>query len=129
MVEVQNIASVQQYQGDLFINFLDEAQNQITSTYRRFGGGIDFYQLRGSGGINVPSGYLFMQGNVAVTNGQEIPLITNTNLVYRQQQNEYTIGNINKLLEMTLVGRGAEYSHTFEKIKKLKWVLSIKIII
>ena len=120
MVEVQNIASVQQYQGDLFINFLDEAQNQITSTYRRFGGGIDFYQLRGSGGVNVPSGYLFMQGNVAVTNGQEIPLITNTNLVYRQQQNEYTIGNINKLLEMTMVGRGAEYSHTFEKNQKVE---------
>ena len=58
MVEVQNIASVQQYQGDLFINFLEEAQNQITSSYRRFGGGIDFYQLRGSGGVNIPSGYL-----------------------------------------------------------------------
>lgn len=120
MVEVQNIASVQQYQGDSFINFLDEAQNQITSSYRRFGGGIDFYQLRGSGGVNIPTGYLFMQGNIALTNGQEIPLITNTNLVYRQEKNEYTIGNINKLLEMTLVGRGAEYSHTFEKNQKVE---------
>ena len=61
-----------------------------------------------------------MRGNVAVSNSQEIPLITNTNLVYRQEQNEYTIGNINKLLEMTLVGRGAEYSHTFEKNQKVE---------
>lgn len=119
-VEVQNIASEQQYQGTSFINFLEETQNQISSSYRRFGGGIDYYQLKGSGGINIPSGYLFLRGNVAMSNVQEIPLITNTNLVFRQERNEYTIGSINKLLEMTLVGRGAEYSHTFEKNQKIE---------
>lgn len=119
-VEVQNIASVQQYQGESFINFLEETQNQITSSYRRFGGGIDYYQLKGSGGFNIPSGYVFMRGNIAMSNVQEIPLITNTNLVFRQERNEYTIGSINKLLEMILVGRGAEYSHTFEKNQKIE---------
>ena len=119
-VDVQNIASVQQYQGDLFINFLEETQNQITSSYRRFGSGLDFYQVKGSGGVNIPSGYLFMRGNIALSNTLEIPLVTNTTLTYRQEQNEYTIGNINKLLEMTLVGRGAEYSHTFEKNQKVE---------
>lgn len=119
-VEVQNIASVQQYQGSSFINFWEEAQNQITASYRGLGGGVDFYQLRGSGGVNIPSGYLFMRGNVSLSNSQELPLITNTNLVYHQEKNEYTIGNINKLLEMTLVGRGAEYSRTFEKNQKIE---------
>jgi hypothetical protein len=61
-----------------------------------------------------------MRGNVSLSNSQEIPLITNTNLVFRQEKNKYTVGNINKLLEMTLAGRGAEYSHTFDKNEKIE---------
>lgn len=101
-VDVQNIASVQQYQGTYFSNFLEETQNQITSSYRRFGGGIDYYQIKGAGGFNLPSGYIFMQGNVAMTEAQEIPLITNTNLVFNQEKNKYTIGSINKFFEKSL---------------------------
>ena len=120
VVMIQNISSVQQYQAINFTNFSEESQNEISSSYRRMGGGIDFYQLKGSGGVNIPSGYLFMRANVALSDSQQIPLITNTNLAFHQEKNEYTIGNINKLQEMTLVGRGASFSRTFEKNQKIE---------
>lgn len=119
-VDVQNIASEQQYNGSLFVDLLEETQNQITGSYRNFGQGNSFYQINGSGGVNIPSGYLFMRGIVSLSNSQEIPLITNTNLVFSQKNNSYTIGNISRLLEMTLVGRGVEYSHTFTKNEKIE---------
>lgn len=119
-VEVQNIASVQQYQPTEFTNFTQESQSEITSSYRRFDGGVDFYQVRGSGGFNIPSGYLFMRGNIALSENQQIPMVTNTNLTFHQNKNEYSIGNVNKLLEMPMIGRGIEYSHTFEKNQKIE---------
>lgn len=119
-VEIQNISSTQQYQAVDFTNFTQETANELTSSYRRLGGNVDFYQIKGSGGVNIPSGYLFMRGNVSLSDSQQTPLVTNTNLVYRQQGNEFTVGNINKLFEMIFVGRGAEYSHTFDKKQKIE---------
>lgn len=119
-VLVQNISSVQKYQNPEFFNFSEEARNEITTSYRRVGENINMYQLLGSGGINLPSGYLFMRGNIALLNSQQQPLITNTNIQLRQGNNHYSAGSINKLLEMTLVGRGAEYSHTFRDNKKIE---------
>lgn len=119
-VFVQNISSVQKYQDPQFNNFAEETKNQITTSYRKVGDNIDMYQLIGSGGFNLPSGFLFMRGNIAFLNSQQQPLVTNTNIILQQGKDQYTIGSVNKLLEMTLVGRGAEYSHTFEKDKKLE---------
>jgi len=119
-VFVQNISSVQKYQDPQFNNFAEETKNQITTSYRKVGDNIDMYQLIGSGGFNLPSGFLFIRGNIAFLNSQQQPLVTNTNVVLQQGKNQYTIGSVNKLLEMTLVGRGAEYSHTFAKDTKLE---------
>lgn len=117
---VQNIASVQKYQDPQFSSFSEETKNEITTSYRKIGENANMYQLMGSGGFNLPSGYLFMRGNIAILNNQQQPLITNTNVTLQQGNNQYTLGSVNKLLEMTLVGRGAEYSHTFEKNKKIE---------
>ena len=119
-VFVQNISSVQKYQDPQFNNFAEETKNQITASYRKVGENIDMYQLIGTGGFNLPSGYLFMRGNIALLNSQQQPLVTNTNVILQQGKNQYSIGSVNKLLEMTLVGRGAEYSHTFGNDKKLE---------
>ncbi|AZB29603.1 hypothetical protein [Chryseobacterium balustinum] len=119
-VFVQNISSVQKYQSPEFSNFTGDSKNQITSLYRRIGENSDMYQLLGSGGFNLPSGFLYMRGNVAFFNNQQQPLVTNTNITLEQGKNQYTIGNINKFLEMPLVGRGVEYSHTFKKDTKLE---------
>ncbi|WP_162086730.1 COG1470 family protein [Chryseobacterium aquaeductus] len=119
-VGVQNISSVQKYQNLEFFNFSDETKNQITTSYRKVGNDIDIYQITGSGGINLSSGYVFLRGNVAFLNNQQTPLVTNTNLILRQGKNEYSIGSVNKLLDMTLVGRGVEYSHTFQKNQKIE---------
>ncbi|MCG9792155.1 COG1470 family protein [Flavobacterium algicola] len=120
-VDIQNISSTQQYQAVDFTNFTQETSNEISASYRRLGGDVDFYQLKGSGGINIPSGYLFLRGNVALSNSQQAPLVTNTNLTYRQGSNEFSVGNISKLFEMIFVGRGAEYSHTFNKKEKIEF--------
>lgn len=119
-VFVQNISSVQKYQDPQFNNFAEETKNQITASYRKVGDNIDMYQLIGSGGFNLPTGFLFMRGNIALLDSQPQPLVTNTNIVLQQGKDQYTIGSVNKLLEMTLVGRGVEYSHTFGKDKKLE---------
>ncbi|MFL9832438.1 COG1470 family protein [Chryseobacterium terrae] len=119
-VFVQNISSVQKYQDPQFNNFAEETKNHITTSYRKVGDNIDMYQLIGSGGFNLPSGYLHMRGNIALLNSQELPLVTNTNIVLQQGKNQYSIGSVNRLLEMALVGRGAEYSHTFGNDKKLE---------
>ncbi|WP_144283634.1 COG1470 family protein [Chryseobacterium echinoideorum] len=119
-VLVKNIASVQKYQNPEFFNLSQEARNEITTSYRRVGENINMYQLLGAGGVNLPSGYLFMKGNIALLNSQQQPLVTNTNIQLKQGNNFYSVGSINKLLEMTLVGRGAEYSHTFRNNKKIE---------
>ncbi|WP_262988995.1 hypothetical protein [Chryseobacterium gilvum] len=119
-IAVQNISSVQKYHNLEFSNFSEETKNQITASYRKVGKDINMYQITGSGGVNVSSGYIFMRGNIAFLDHQQNLLVTNTNLVYRQGNNEYSIGSVNKLLDMTIVGRGAEYSHVFSKYQKLE---------
>lgn len=119
-VDIQNISSTQQYQATDFTSFSQETSNEISASYRKLGGNVNFYQIRGSGGINTPSGYLFMRGNVALSDGLQTPLVTSTDLTYRQGSNQFTVGNINKLFEMVFVGRGAEYSHTFNKKQKIE---------
>ncbi|MBW8522894.1 hypothetical protein K0U91_15395 [Chryseobacterium chendengshani] len=119
-ISVQNISSVQKYQNLDLYNFSEENQNQITTSYRKVGKEVDIFQITGSGGVNLSAGSLFVRGNIAILNSQQNPLVTNTNLIFRQGKSEYNVGSINKLLDMTLVGRGAEYVHTFSKNQKLE---------
>lgn len=120
-VSVQNVSSVQHYQ-DLQINpFSNYTKNSITASYRSVGRDIDMYQLTGSGGFNLPAGYIFLRGNIYTINNQSDPIVNNTYISYRRENSEFTLGNINKLLELSLFGRGAEYAFTSsDKNKKLE---------
>jgi len=120
-VLTQNISHIQKYQNPQFGSGLEESRNEITASYRKIGEGSNMYQIIGGAGFNLPSGYLILKENIAVLNNQQQPLVTNTNLTYRQGQHEYTIGSVNKMLEMTLVGRGAEYSLDFGKDNRLEF--------
>ncbi len=111
-VSVQNVSSTQRYQDVQFDMFSNYSKNSITASYRRVGETIDMYQLIGSGGFNVPSGYVFIRGNIYAVNNQNDPVVNNTYLSYHREKSEFTLGNISKMMELSLFGRGAEYAYT-----------------
>ncbi len=120
-VSIQNVASSQRYQDPQNMVISDYKKNSITASYRRVGENLNMYQLRGAGSFNLPSGYIFVRGNMYTLNGQSEPVITNTYVTYRNINNEYTVGNISKMMEMSMFGRGAEYVwNSTDKDKKLE---------
>jgi len=120
-VSVQNVASSQKYQDPQNTVLSDYSRNSITAAYRRIGENLNMYQIRGGGSFNLPSGYVSVRGNIYTLNGQGEPVVTNTYVTYRNTNNEYTVGNISKLMEMSMFGRGAEYVwNSSAKDKKLE---------
>ncbi|EJL68402.1 hypothetical protein, partial [Chryseobacterium populi] len=120
-VSVQNTASTQYYQDIQFNPFSNLSKNSITASYRHVGENLDLYQLAGSGGFNLPSGYVSIRGNIYTMNNQSDPVVNNTYISYHRENSEFTLGNINKLLELSLFGRGAEYAFTSsDKDKKVE---------
>ncbi|KFF07792.1 hypothetical protein [Chryseobacterium luteum] len=120
-VSVQNVSSVQHYQDLQTNTFSNYTKNSITASYRNVGKNISMYQLMGSGGFNLPSGYVFMRGNIYTLNNQNDPMVNNTYVTYYRENSAFTLGNVSKLLELSLFGRGAEYALTSQdKSKKLE---------
>lgn len=120
-ISVQNVASSQKYQDPQNSVLSDYSRNSITATYRRVGENLNMYQIRGGGSFNLPSGYVSVRGNIYTLNGQGEPVVTNTYVTYRNTNNEYTVGNISKMMEMSMFGRGAEYAwNSSAKDKKLE---------
>lgn len=111
-VSVQNVSSVQRYEDMESTAFSNFTKNTITASYRHAGENLDMYQLVGSGGFNLPSGYIFIRGNIYTMTNQSDPIVNNTYLTYHRENSEFTIGNINKLLELSMFGRGLEYAYT-----------------
>ena len=110
-VSIQNNASTQHYQS-LDNNNLGYTKNSITTSLRYLGRETYLYQMIGSGGFNLPSGYVFIRGNIYKTNGPEDPVVNNTYITYKREKSEFTLGNISKIIELSLYGRGAEYAFT-----------------
>lgn len=120
-VSIQNNSSTQRYQS-LDNNNLGYTRNSITASYRYLGRESFLYQLIGSGGFNLPSGYVFIRGNIYKTSGPEDPVVNNTFITYKREKSEFTLGNISKIIELSLYGRGAEYAFTSsDKNKKLEF--------
>ncbi|NIF06479.1 hypothetical protein F3J23_13605 [Chryseobacterium sp. Tr-659] len=120
-VSIQNVSSVQRYEDMESTAFSNFTKNTITASYRHAGENLDMYQLVGSGGFNLPSGYLFIRGNIYTMNHQSDPIVNNTYLTYHRENSEFTVGNINKLLEVSMFGRGVEYAYTSpDKDKKIE---------
>lgn len=110
-ISIQNVSSTQRYryQNNDFANY---TKNSITASYRRIGETSNMYQLAGSGGFNLRSGYLFARANMYTINNQNDPIVNNTYISYHRGGNTFTVGNVSRLMEMSLFGRGAEYSYT-----------------
>jgi hypothetical protein len=121
---VQNISSTQRYRDmQPLTGYTSYAKNSITASYRRIGDNANMYQLIGSGGFNLPSGYVFISGNIYAMNNQSDPIVNNTFISYHRRNSAVTLGNVSKSLEMPLFGRGAEYSLTSaDKDKKVDWI-------
>lgn len=120
-VSIQNNSSMQRYHS-LDNNTLSYTKNSITTSLRYLGRETYLYQVIGSGGFNLPSGYVSIRGNIYKTNGPEDPVVNNTFITYKREQNEFTLGNITKIIEVSLYGRGAEYAFTSaDKDKKLEF--------
>ncbi len=120
-VSVQNTSSTQRYQDFQSNTFSTYKKNSITAAYRRIGENLNMYQLTGSGGFNLPSGYVSVRGNIYTINNQSDPVVSNTYITYHRNNSEYTLGNISKIMEMSLFGRGAEYAVvSSDKDKKLE---------
>ncbi|MDF2552336.1 MAG: hypothetical protein K0R77_1611 [Chryseobacterium sp.] len=109
-ISVQSISHTQKFQDEQQNGFASTTKNSITTSYRRVGDNLNMYQILGSGGFNVSSGYIFINGNMFMINSQTDPVVNNTYISYRREKSEFTLGNISKLLELSLFGRGVEYS-------------------
>ncbi|SMP15394.1 hypothetical protein [Chryseobacterium profundimaris] len=120
-VSIQNNSSMQRFHS-LDDNTLSYTKNSITTSLRYLGRETYLYQIIGSGSFNLPSGYVTIRGNIYKTNGPEDPVVNNTFITYKREQSEFTLGNITKIIEMSLYGRGAEYAFTSaDKDKRLEF--------
>lgn len=84
------------------------ADNSVTISYRQYNAASNMLQLQGGGYVNLPAGYLHLKGNIYKYNSGQIPMITNTALMYKLDENEFTIGNVSEQTELPLFGRGAK---------------------
>ena len=84
------------------------ADNSVTLSYRQYNASSSMMQLQGGGYVNLPTGYLHLKGNIYQYNSGQTPMITNTSLMYKLDENEFTIGNVSEQTELPLFGRGAK---------------------
>lgn len=108
-ITVQNISSSRRY---LDMETVRQSQyyrrNSITGSYRRIGENSTVYQLTGSGDIDLPAGYLSVNGNFYKADVADEPIVSNTYVDYHLNNHHLKIGNISQPLEMALFGRGIE---------------------
>ena len=94
--------------------------NSVTLSYRQYNAGTNMMQLQGGGYMNLPAGYLHLKGNIYKYSSSSTPMVTNTSLMYKLHENEFTVGNVSEQTELSLYGRGAKVMFSDEsKSKKL----------
>jgi len=82
--------------------------NSVTLSYRQYNALSNMMQLQGGGYMNLPAGYLHLKGNIYKYNSVQTPMVTNTALMYKLHENEFTVGNVSEQTELPLFGRGAK---------------------
>ena len=110
-ITAQNISSSRRFQ-DLEATRQSQyhRRNSVTGSYRTLGNNNSAYQFFGSGGVNLPAGYLFANGNIYKSNHADEAIVSNTYLEYHLDKHQLKIGNIHQSSEISLFGRGAELS-------------------
>lgn len=84
------------------------ADNSITFSYRQYNASSNMMQLQGGGYMNLPAGYLHLKGNIYRYGSGNTPMVTNTSLMYKLYENEFTLGNVSEQTELSLFGRGVK---------------------
>ncbi|WLD23425.1 hypothetical protein NU10_12010 [Flavobacterium dauae] len=107
-VTVQNVSSVKRYQNVENAGYAQMYQkNSVTASYRTIGKNADSYQLMGSADVDLPAGYVSLNGNF-YKNNQQQTLVTNTYLEYHLDNSSIKVGNVNLSSDMPLFGRGVQ---------------------
>jgi hypothetical protein len=118
-VTVQNVSTDRSYRdiNPVRSSFPEQGSvdNSITLSYRQYNSSSSMLQLQGGGYMNLPAGYLYLKGNVYKYNSLHTPMVTNTSLMYKLYENEFTIGNLSEQTELPLFGRGAKAMFSDEK--------------
>ncbi|GAB3413433.1 hypothetical protein [Niabella aquatica] len=109
VITVLNVSSSKRY-NNVQTNDLGSLyqSNSITASYRRIGNNVDIYQLMGNTNIDLPAGYVSLNGSLYTLKNDHAPIVSNTYLSYYLNANEIRIGNISRTLEVPFFGRGAE---------------------
>lgn len=111
-ITVQNVLSSRSY-IDTSPNYsmipgMAATENAVSLSYKQYNASSNMIQVQGRGHLNLPAGYLQLQGNIYKYNTQRTPLVTNTSLMYKLFENEFTIGNVSEQMELPMFGRGVK---------------------
>jgi len=121
-VTVQHVFTNQRYVDINRVRTLFPGQgsddNSLTLSYRQYNASSNMMELKGGGYLNLPAGYLHLKGNIYKYNSQRTPWVTNTSLMYKLYENEFTVGNVSEQTELPLYGRGMKASFSDEKKSK-----------
>lgn len=119
-VQVQNLSSSKRFiiwDNNVVSNNL--LTKGISLNYRTSGKNSELYQVFGGGNLDLPTGYLSFSGQLYSQNPDfKNAVLTNTKLQYYYNNNVFSVGNITKMTEITLYGRGAEAQLVSEDNKK-----------
>lgn len=119
LVTIQTVNSTRSYRPPQDLNYgLYYANNSITAMFRQIGDFANAFQLMGNGNINLPVGNIALRGNLYKSNTQDEIVATNTAISYQLNNHEFTIGNINEVLEYSLFGRGASITLGTKEMKQ-----------
>ncbi len=121
-VTVQNVLSNRNYRdADPMRSIYTGAginDNYITMSYRQYTSLSGVLQMQGGGLLNLPAGYLQLKGNVYNYNSMQTPVVSNSSLMYKLYENEFSVGNLSEHLELPLYGRGAKVKFSDDKKRK-----------
>lgn len=123
-VSVKNTMNNHEYVDTNYSNTYTKDENSVTARMRNMGNHTTMYQISGAGGINLNNGYLYLSGSIFTLNNLQDFTLNNTMLTYKREFDEITIGNISKSLELSLYGKGVEFSH-YNSTKNIKYEIGI----
>lgn len=92
--------------------------NSLSISYHQYNSSSNILNLRGGSVLNLPAGYLQLKGEMYKYNSENVPIVSNTSLVYKLDENEFMLGNINEMAELSLFGRGAKVILSDDKRSK-----------
>lgn len=110
-IVVQNVSSDSKFRE---INSMQDvfpvrgaSENSISLSYSQYNKLSSMLQLQGGRKFNLPAGYIHLRGNLYKYSSALNPVATGTSLMYKLNDNEFTIGNLSEHMELPMYGRGA----------------------